>query len=585
MKRTAWLTLALALSLAPSSILAAVVQTKRPNVVLIITDDQGHGDLGFHGNPKIRTPNLDQLARESVRLENFYVMPVCSPTRACLMTGRYNYRTGVVDTYLGRSLMHPDEVTLAEMLSDAGYRTGIFGKWHLGDNYPMRAIDQGFQEALVMKGGGIGQPSDPPGGESYFDPILQRNGQPVKMTGYVSDVITDAALDFIGQNRDRPFFAYLAFNAPHTPLQAPEKSYTTYKSMNLAHEAFPKAGHPLPGQADAEMIAKVYAMVENIDDNVGRLLAKLDEWKLAQDTIVIFLTDNGPQQVRYNSGMFERKGTVHEGGIRVPCFVRWAGRMDAGRAVKQIAAHIDLAPTLLDLCGAKKPATVKFDGVSLAPLLRGEGERWPGRTLYFQWHRGDAPQMYRAFAARSQRYKLVQPDGAQEIPWTNAPVFKLYDMATDPLEFRDIAGEQPEIVERMRRGYERWFKDVTARRDYASPSRIHLGARQENPVLLTRQDWRGPRAGWKTDSLGHWEVQVVQRGVFSISAHFRALQKPATIRFSLDDTHLERQLRPGEKECRFEAVPLKAGKGRLQISASDGNETIGPQFLEIRRLP
>src|SRR5947208_2923223 len=186
---------------------------RRPNIVLIMADDMGHGDLGVHGNPIIRTPYLDRLAKQSVRFKNFYVSPVCSPTRASLLTGRYNYRTGVVDTFLGRSLMHPDEVTLAELLAAAGYRTGIFGKWHLGDNFPLRAMDQGFRETLVVKGGGIGQPSDPPGGSSYFDPVLQRNGKQVQKKGYCSDVFTDAAIDFIAKNKDGPFFVYLAFNA------------------------------------------------------------------------------------------------------------------------------------------------------------------------------------------------------------------------------------------------------------------------------------------------------------------------------------------------------------------------------------
>src|SRR4051794_20331584 len=181
---------------------------KRPNVIVIITDDQGHGDLGIHGNPKIKTPNIDKFGRQSTRFRNFYVSPVCSPTRSSLLTGRYNYRTGVVDTFIGRSMMHPDEVTLAELLAAAGYRTGIFGKWHLGDCYPMRAIDQGFQEALIIRGGGIAQPSDPPGGSSYFDPVLQHNGKQVRKMGYCSDVFTDAAIEFMAKNRDRPFFCY-----------------------------------------------------------------------------------------------------------------------------------------------------------------------------------------------------------------------------------------------------------------------------------------------------------------------------------------------------------------------------------------
>src|SRR5438552_8436757 len=197
-------------------------KTRVANVVILLADDQGYGDLGCHGNPKIQTRHLDKLASQSVELKYFYVSPVCAPTRASLMTGRYNYRTGVVDTFLGRAQMFGDEVTLAEMLRAAGYRTGIFGKWHLGDNFPLRAMDQGFEESLVHRGGGIGQPSDPPGGSSYFDPLLQHNGRLTEEKGYCSDVFTDAALEFIEQQRGGPFFVYLAFNAPHTPLQVPD---------------------------------------------------------------------------------------------------------------------------------------------------------------------------------------------------------------------------------------------------------------------------------------------------------------------------------------------------------------------------
>lgn len=358
-----------------------------------------------HRRSRLRgSPNLDRLARDGARVDRFYVAPVCSPTRASLLTGRYHYRTGVVDTYLGRSLMHADEVTVAEMLSAAGYRTGIFGKWHLGDNYPLRAMDQGFHETLTLNGGGIGQPSDPPGGESYFDPMLRQNGRWVKTAGYVSDVITDAAIEFIDRHRARPFFAYLSFKAPHTPLQAPPRLYDKYRAMDLALDPPRQPGHPVQ-KFDADTTAKIYAMVENIDENVGRVLTKLDELKLAENTLVIFLTDNGPQQPRYNAGMLRLKGTVHEGGIRVPFFVRWPGRAPAGRLVNnRIAAHIDVTPTILEACGVTRPVRVRFDGVSLVPLLGDASTGWPARTLFFQWHRGDVPEEGRAFAVRSERY-------------------------------------------------------------------------------------------------------------------------------------------------------------------------------------
>jgi arylsulfatase A-like enzyme len=574
-----------------ASVLPAVAQRstspsrRRPNVVLIITDDQGYGDLGFHGNPKISTPNLDRLARQSVQFQSFYVSPVCAPTRASLMTGRYNYRTGVVDTYLGRSLMHPDETTLAEMLSSGGYRTGIFGKWHLGDNYPMRAIDQGFQTSLTLNGGGIGQPSDPVGGEHYFDAILSRNGRWEKTKGYVSDVITDGAIEFIANNRSRPFFAYLAFNAPHTPLEVPAEKYAKYKEMNLRAEDFAGKGHPIAKNFDPETTAKIYGMVENIDDNVGRLLAKLDELALAEDTIVIFMTDNGPQQPRYNAGMLQLKGTVHEGGIRVPLFVRWPGKFEAGHQITPIAAHIDLTPTLLDLCGIAKPANVKFDGVSLSRLLKREPVYWADRTLFFEWHRGDAPQMGRAFAARSQQYKLVQPLGNGEKPPDPQASLMLFDMAKDPLEEHDIAAAQPEVVAKLRREYEAWFRDVTGGRDYsdAGVSRISLGAAQENPVRLTRQDWRGPKASWTPQGVGHWQVDVRRAGRYSVTLRFAPLKQAGLVRFSLGDVNLQQEVAVGATTAIFDRVQFTKGAATLAGTVSQGEQTLGMLDVVIDR--
>ncbi|HEV7226094.1 MAG TPA: arylsulfatase, partial [Pirellulales bacterium] len=366
-----------------SGALAAQEDQARPNVILVMTDDQGYGDLGAHGNPKIKTPNLDRFARESVELSQFYVCPVCSPTRSSLLTGRYNYRTGVVDTFVGRSLMFADEVTLAEMLGAAGYRTGIFGKWHLGDNYPLRAMDQGFQEALVIKGGGIRQPSDPPGGDGYFNPMLMHNGRLEPSRGYCSDVYTDAAIQFIEQPSERPFFVYLPFNAPHGPFEAPEKELAAYRQENLGPDEFPKFGYPQRGKVGQDDLARAYAMVTNIDENFGRLMTKLDELRLTKNTIVIFLTDNGPPQPRYNAGLHGLKGSVYEGGIRVPFYIRWPARLPPGQQREIAAAHIDVAPTLLEACGVEPPAGVKFDGRGLMKVLLGKTDDWPERTLFF----------------------------------------------------------------------------------------------------------------------------------------------------------------------------------------------------------
>ncbi len=552
---------------------------RRPNVVLIMTDDQGYGDLGFHGNPQIKTPRLDSLARESARFRTFYVGPVCSLTRASLMTGRYAYRTGVVDTFRGRSMMHPDEVTVAEILADNGYRTGIFGKWHLGDNAPLRPIDQGFQEALVHRGGGIGQVSDPPG-SSYFNPILMHNGREERTSGYCSDVYTDAALRFIEADRTRPFFVYLAFNAPHEPLQVPDRDLEPYRGIT-PYRGEPGDGHPLPASVPAETTARVYAMVANIDANVGRLLDRLDALGLARDTLVIFLSDNGPQQPRYNAGMLDRKGSVHEGGIRVPCFARWPGVIEAGRVVEKMAGAIDLAPTIVDACAAPKPESVAFDGRSLMPLLKAEAVDWPDRTLYFQWHRGDLPQLHRAFAARSDRYKLVQAQGVEPIRLPRSQRYELFDMQTDLREQVNIAGSHPEIVESMLRGYEAWFADVESTHRF-TPPRIHLGSPREDPATLTRQDFRGEATAWEPGEMGGWDVEVIEPGSYDLEIVY--VQGAAGFaQIELAGVTRKVEIAQGSRTCRVEGFELKPGPGKLRAWVERPAGTVAIYQLVIHR--
>jgi len=549
-----------------------------------MTDDQGYGDLGPHGNPKIKTPNLDKFVKQSVRLKNFYVSPVCSPTRASLLTGRYNFRTGVVDTYLGRSLLHPDEVTLAEMLAAAGYRTGIFGKWHLGDNAPLRSIDQGFQEAIVIKGGGIGQPSDPPGGEHYVDPILQHNGQARRYKGYCSDIFAQAAIDFVAKPQSGPFFAYLAFNCPHEPLEAPEPELAAYKGMSLSLKDFPQLGQPIPPAyaSPADSVARVYAMVTNIDTNVGKVLKALDDKGLARNTIVVFLTDNGPAEFRFNAGLRGVKGSVYDGGIRVPCYIRWPERFPAGHVVDRIAAHIDLAPTLLDACGVPAPTGVHFDGKSLLPLLKKtQSAGWPDRALYFQWHRGDQPEPGRAFAARSQSYKLVRREPVPGGP--KVPPLELYDMEHDPLELRNVARQHPDVLTKMYAGYNAWFKDVASSRGF-DPVRITIGSPRENPTVLTRQDWRGPRAGWEPNDLGYWEVNVERPGRFDITIHVAPRRFPTAAHIACGGPKAYLTLAPGQTGCSFSAVALAAGPGRLEAWVEGNHARAGVLDVTVRRV-
>jgi arylsulfatase A-like enzyme len=551
--------------------------TAGPNVLVIITDDQGFGDLGVHGNPVIHTPHLDAFTKQSVWLKNFTVCPVCSPTRSSLMTGLYNYRTGVVDTFIGRSMMRPDVPTLPEHLAKAGYRTGLFGKWHLGDNYPMRPDDRGFQETLWLHGGGLAQPADPPGQDpktAYFNPILKRNGRDMKTRGYCTEVFTDAAIQFLTADPSKPFFAYVAYNAPHAPYQVPEEFAARYRKLDLSPAGFPRVGQPwATPKAKADDIARAYGMIENIDANFGRLLKALDDAMLTENTVVIFLTDNGPGGVRFNAGLRSRKGTVYEGGIRVPCYVRWPGRFEPGRVVGTSTAHIDLTPTLLSLCGVS--TSEKFDGRDLSRLLKGEQVEWPDRTLFYQWHRGDAPEKYRAFAARGPRYKLVQAAGVQ--PATKwKPKYELFDITADPFEQTDLAAKLPDEVTKLKKQYETWFDGVTTKG--FDPPRIVVGSEKENPVRLSRQDWRGPKAGWGPDSEGYWEVRVERAGKYEVTLRSNAKFNESWLGTN-EDGYGYKSTAPADHIRK--TMTLRKGDNRLRAWVESDGKRRGVNYLDV----
>ena len=540
----------------------------RPNIVLVMTDDQGWAQVGFHGDPVLRTPHLDRLAGESVEMTRFYVSPVCAPTRAALMTGRYNYRTGVVDTYIGRAMMEPGEVTVAEMLRDAGYRTGIFGKWHLGDNYPLRGADQGFQESVVHRGGGIGQPSDPPGSD-YFDPVLFHNGEQGQYPGYVTDVFFDEAIRWIGDGGGAPFFAYVPTNAPHSPYLVPDAYREAYAVQGLS-----------------DRDARIYGMIANIDDNVGRLLAHLDAHDLARDTLVVFMTDNGPTTRLYHAGLRAQKGSVYENGIRVPFVVRWPARLAPG-AVDAVGAHIDLAPTLLAAAGVSPPPGLAFDGLSLLPLWEGRAEAWPERNYVVQSHRGDAPSRYRAFAVVGPRYKLVQAQSFGQPAPPGAP-FELYDLLEDPGETNDLAAQRPDVVERLTAAYDGWFDDVSATRGY-HPVRFAIGSDRQPHVTLTRQDWRmvSTPDGWGRDQpvLGVWEVDSQSEGPYDVTVTFAAsAEADGAARIAFRGFERSVPVAAGAGQVRFEDVRLQTGPGTFEAGlATAGGEPRGAWHVDVVR--
>lgn len=563
-----------------------------PNVVLIVTDDQGWGDFSFRGGGGIDTPHLDALAAAGTRVEPFYVHPVCAPTRASLMTGRWCQRTRAFDTAIGRAMMEPDEVTIAEVLGEAGYRTGLFGKWHLGDCYPMQPQDQGFDEVLMHRGGGIGQPSDPEGGERrYTDPVLfDEEGDRVGAEGYCTEVYADAAIDFARRAvaDEKPFLAYLATNAPHGPFHdVPPDLYAKYRERDLSPSAFAETpgGHPLPEEHDEDRLARIFAMIEDVDRAVGRVLAALDELGVAEDTLVLFLVDNGPNTRRFVGGMRGRKGSVYEGGVRSPLLARWPGRLEAGRVVERVAAHVDLLPTLAEACGASTDG-LDLDGRSILPLLEGRETPWPDRAIVIQAHRGDAPVPYHNAMLRTDRWKLVNPSGFGRELASVEPAWELYDMRADPLETRDVADEHPEVVEELAARYDAWFEDVASTRpDPFAPPRIVLGSDAAPEVHLTRQDWRrlGDGHGGGGRARGEWHVRVAREASYRVRVRFPGNVEPSRVRLTLGSTEVEAEVPADAREHTFEEVRLEAGAGELACELVTAEGAVGAYQVIVAR--
>lgn len=559
---------------------------ERPNVVLMMSDDQGIGDFGATGNKVFETPHIDRLAKQSGSLTQFYVSPVCSPTRASLMTGRYNYRTRVIDTWLGRSMMEPDEVTIAELLSEAGYATGIFGKWHLGDCYPMRPMDQGFEQSLIHRGGGLAQPSEPrENRRRYTDPILFRNGQQVQTQGYCTDVYFDAAMDFIEESHkaNRNFFVYLPTNAPHGPYHdVPELLRRRYQEKDVASLIVGKRP-PARKKTEIDRLERIAAMITNIDDNVGRMLKKIDALGLQENTIVIYMVDNGPNTLRYVGPLRGMKTHVHEGGVRSPFWIRWPSRIKPGAKSQRVAAHIDVLPTLLDACGVDKPETLKLDGRSVLPLLTGEPVEWPQRSIVIQTHRGDQPQRYHHFMIRQGRYKLLHASGFGRESFAGAPQFELYDLGEDPGEQNDLAATKPELLNQLKAAYDAWFDDVSSTRanNYAPP-RVQIGEAAEPVTTLTRQDWRG--GSWAPESSGSWLVTLRRGGPLKLRVEFDAADRDEQLLVKLGSASATVQAPAGSDSAEL-TLDASAGDQALEAELRGDGRRRGVYQVHVQRSP
>ncbi len=472
----------------------------KPNVVFVLTDDQGYPELGCHGHPIIRTPNLDAFHGCAARFDQFHVGPTCAPTRSGLMTGHHANSTGVWHTIGGRSLLRSDEWTLADALRGNGYRTGIFGKWHLGDAYPYRPHDRGFETAVCHGGGGVSQTPDY-WGNDYFDDTYFVNGEPRPFKGYCTDVFFAEGMKWIEEHRDEPFFCYIATNAPHGPYNVPPHYRDLYRDT---------------GVPDA--YARFMGMITNIDENFGRLREHLQKLGLEDDTILVFMSDNGPCggarrdiEDPFNAGMRGYKGSEYDGGHRVPCFMRWPnGNLPEGTDISDVTSYVDFMPTILDLCGVAVPDDRRFHGETLVPLLRGEaGGRWRERITVTDSQRVTNPIKWKQSAVMKDTWRLV--NGVE-----------LHDLASDPGQQRDTAPEHPDVVAELRQGYEQWWEVVSRQFDEDIPTPI--GAAGETVTRLTTHDWRNDRCdcAWHQGHIrqghecnGYWEVRVERAGTYA----------------------------------------------------------------------
>ncbi len=547
--------------------------TRSPNVILVFTDDQGYGDIGCHGNPLLQTPNLDQMARESVQLDDHHHDPLCSPSRAALLTGQYAARNGVWHVTQGRHLLNPKALTMADHFAANGYRCGMFGKWHLGDNYPFAPEFRGFHDVLCHRGGGVGELPDF-WGNSYFDDAYFRKGVPEQCAGYCTDVFFEAALDFINASAQSPFFVYLATNAMHSPFIVPKQYAAPYKKLGIPEDR-----------------ANFYGMIANFDENMGRLFTLLKRLQLDEDTIVIFTSDHGTAAgydpltgEGYNAGMRGKKGSVYDGGHRVSFFMRWQGSLPAARRIPQATAHIDILPTLLELCDLAPAATVEFDGLSLADLMRGDDSVLPERSIVIQLQ-PDQPTKWHHTAVLKGRWRLIN-DG------------ELYDTQRDPAQTCNRLAENHGRAAELRRDYDRWWADMQGA--FSETIAIPVGDTRHDPVLLSARDWHptSGRVPWmqswidspEVDANGFWRIDATAPGSYEVELRSYPINVDQPIGadravVKVGEVEWEQPLEPGASSAVFK-VDLGAGATLLstRLSNARSKRERGAYYVYVRKL-
>ena len=559
---------------------AADPSAARPNVVVVLADDQGWGDLSVHGNRNLRTPNIDSLARDGAMFEQFFVCPLCAPTRAEFLTGRYHARAGVHGVTTGAERLNLDEKTIADAFRAAGYATGAFGKWHNGSQYPYHPNARGFEEFYGFTSGHWGQ---------YFDPVLEHNGKLVRGKGFIIDDLTDRALAFIERHRERPFFCYVPYNTPHSPWQVPDRFYERFRDHPLPMRALN------PKQEELDKTRCALAMCENIDWNVGRILGKLEELGLAKNTIVLYFSDNGPNTWRWNGGMKGRKGSTDEGGVRVPCLVRWPGRIKPGAKIRPIAGAIDLLPTLTSMAGVAPVGRKPLDGLDLTPLLLGTADTWPDRMIFA--HQGAQDSV------RTEQYRL-DAQGA------------LFDMVADPGQTKDVSKHLPQQAAKLSEALAAWKQEVLpgiARDDrpfpvgYPAFPTTPLPARDGIATGAIRRSAPAPNCSYfthwqSTEDRITWDIEVATGGDYEAVAYYTCPKEDvgstvelsfggASIRAKVTEAFdpplidtMDRSPRKGESYVKdFRPLPLGVirlpnGRGLLTLRAL---EVPGSQVMDI----
>jgi arylsulfatase A-like enzyme len=582
--KTVWLSLSIAALAAAQA--QAAAEPNRPNVILVLIDDQGYGDLSCHGNPVLKTPNLDRLYAESIRLTDFHVAPMCTPTRGQLMTGVDCLRNGAMNVSSGRTPLRRELPTMADLFAEGDYLTGQFGKWHLGDNYPYRPQDRGFQESVWFPSSHIPSAADY-WNNDYFDDVYQHNGRREPFQGYSTDVFFSEAMRWMRgcAERKEPFFCYVPLNAAHSPLFVPDKYREPYRGQR-------------------RNVASFFGMIANIDENMGKLDEFLHDCGLRENTILVFMTDNGGTVGVnvFNAGMRGRKVDLYDGGHRVPCFLRWpAGDLRPAGDVGELTHCQDILPTLVDLCGLKVPAGAKFDGISLASLLRGRTDRLPDRMLVVQFSRMNHPEPEKGDACVMWgRWRLVQDK-------------ELYDVQADPDQKRNVLADHPEVTAKMRAHYDRWWAGVAPRTGEFSP--IHIGSDRENPTMLSPCDWQdvfldqGAQIRRGDRKNGAWNLVVEREGEYELSLRRWPKEAAAPIvssvpeyqavdgtypagvalpvakaRLRVADFDQTKPVQPGDQAVAY-TVNLKAGRTQLQtwLCDAEGKEICGAYYVYVLR--